>query len=243
MAVNKIKIDKAQFVEKLNKQITKGSILAKSGIEFIKNNPDHSLYRSDVDKFKIEVNQWTDITQSILYEVFTSPKYGSEFKNLKTSKRKYVDSSWQPDIKFYLEYELLPKLEYLKILLGNIDDLDEVESKNDVSTIKEKEDVTNEETIKPVLKVSIDNFDFSKITIPHLLNILSIPQIFKIISFIIGLLVAAFWIGYYFHSFQTNEKISDSINKLSTQFEELKLQNDSLSYAIKRLEGDIIIFK
>jgi len=242
MSVTKIKIDKIQFIDKLNKQITKGSVLAKRGFDFIKSHPDHSLYRSEVDKFKMEVNQWIDITQSILYEVFTSPKYGSEFKNLKTSKREYVSSSWQPDIKFYLEYGLLPKLNYLKIVRDNIDDLEEVETENltVTNTNKEKENSTIEETIKTVEKISVDNYDFSKITIPQLRNILSIPQIIKIISFILGLLVAAFWVGYYFYSFQTNENLSDSIDKLSTQFEDLKIQNDTLFSTIKKLVEDTI---
>ena len=66
------------------------------------------MYRTEVDKFKVELEQWKDITQSILLEMFESNKYSYDFKKHIASKKEYISSSWQPDIKYYLEYELLP---------------------------------------------------------------------------------------------------------------------------------------
>lgn len=114
MSANKIKISKTLALDKLEKQIIKGLLLAKNGIDFIKNTPNHSLHRNEVDKFKVELEQWIDISQSILYEIFDSYKYGSDFGEHTASKKEYMSSNWQPDIKYYLEYKLLPKLEYLK---------------------------------------------------------------------------------------------------------------------------------
>lgn len=238
MAANKIKISKTQAIEKLEKQIAKGSILAKRGIDFVKNTPDHSLYRNEVDKFKVELKQWVDITQSIIFEIFESYEYGSDFKKHTASRKDYVSSSWQPDIKFYLEYELLPKLEFLKILRNNIDDLDEIETKKILDKADESADDNQEVNTEAISKINVENYDFSKITIPRLLEILTIPQIIKIISSIFALLAISFWIGYYFHSVQSNEKVFDEINNLSKEIQLLKDKNDSLSIEFHKIRVD-----
>ena len=63
MSANKIKISKTVALEKIERQITKGSVLAQAGIDFIKKNPNHSIHRSEVDKFEIEFEQWVNITK------------------------------------------------------------------------------------------------------------------------------------------------------------------------------------
>ncbi len=243
MSANKINIPKPQAIEKIEKQIAKGSILAKRGIDFVKNTPNHSMYRNDVDKFKVELEQWVDITQSIIFEIFESYKYGGDFKKHTASRKEYVSSSWQPDIKFYLEFELLPKLEYLKILRSNIEDLDEVEPKNAESKVENLDNDSKEVKSEAISKISVENYDFSKITIPRLLEILTIPQLIKIISSIFALLVISFWIGYYFHSFQSNEKVLDEIKSLSKEIQILKDKNDSLSIEFQKINRDSIKIK
>ena len=241
MAANKLKISRTVALEKLDRQITKGQVLGKKGIEFIKNIPNHSNYCSEIDRFKIELEQWIDISQSALYEIYHSPKYGSDFKNHRASKREYVSSSWQPDIRFYLEYELLPKLEYLKILKENTFDLEEIDKpdkpdKTDTSIPETKDKVEN---VKPeVKKINIENYDFAKITVPQLLGLLSIPQIVKIISTIIGLLVVGFWIGFYANentSKKSNEDLIKVVNDLSKEVKQLRVQSDSLENILRNL--------
>ena len=238
MGANKLKISKTVALEKVDKQITKGKVLGKKGLEFIKNTPNHSNYHSEIDRFKIELEQWIDISQSVLYEIYHSPKFGSDFKNHSASKKEYVSSTWQPDIQFYLEYELLPKLEYLKILKENTFDLEEIDNTDKVETsIPETKDEVD--SPKPeVKKINIDNYDFTKITVPQLLNMLSIPQIVKIISSIIGLLAVAFWIGFYANQITTkkdNENLIKVVNNLTNEVKQLKVQSDSLGNILKNL--------
>lgn len=242
MAANKLKISKSVALEKLEKQITKGSVLGKKGIEFIQNNSDHSSYRSEIDKFKVELEQWIDITESTLYEIYHSYKYGADFKKHRASKREYVNSSWQPDIRHYLEYELLPKLEYLKILKNNTVDLEEIEKEvekdNSISEVKNEE--TKPET--EVAKINIESYDFAKITIPQLRSLLSIPQIVKIISTLFGLLAIAFWLGFYIREYtskKSNDDLINVVNNLSRDVQYLRTQSDSLKHIIENLQSDI----
>ena len=238
MSAYKIKISKTLALEKIERQITKGSVLAKVGIDFIKKNPDHSMQRSEVDKFEIEFEQWVNITSSIIYEIFDDYNYGSKFKNHISSKREYVSSSWQPDIKYYLESELLPKLEYLKILKKNVIDLEEMDSEKNIAPQIKNEKVDNTNNEMPVSKIDLKTYDFSKITLPQLLNILTVPQIIKIITSIFALLALAFWIGYYFHSFQSNQKLIDNIETLSKEIEILKIENQSLTKEFQSFKSD-----
>ena len=241
MAYNKLKISTSVALEKLEKQIAKGSLLGKKGIEFIKNNQNHSSFRSEIDKFKVELEQWIDITQSTLFEIYHSSKYGSDFKDHRASKREYVSSSWQPDIRFYVEYELLPKLDYLKILKSNTVDLEEIE-KYDESNISKPEVKAEEQKLETeVSKINMDNYDFAKITIPQLKSLLSIPQIVKIISTIFGLLVIAFWIGFYvreYTSIKSNDELIKNVKDLTIDVQYLKNQSDSLKQIIENIVGN-----
>jgi hypothetical protein len=236
MAYNKLKISKTIALEKIEKQIAKGSILGKKGIEFIRNNPNHSISRSEIDKFKVELEQWIDITESTLYEIYHSSKYGYDFKNHRASKKEYVSSSWQPDIRYYVEYEVLPKLDYLKILKSNTVDLEEI--KQDDENSISKPETKPEEHKAEVPKINIENYNFEKITIPQLKSLLSIPQIVKIISTIFGLLVVAFWIGFYANEFTTkksNEDLIKVVNDLSKEVKQLRIQSDSLKINLNKL--------
>jgi len=240
MAANKLKISKEVALEKLEKQIVKGSVLGQKGIEFIKNNTNHSVYRSEIDKFNVELEQWIDITESTLYEIYHSYKYGSDFKKHRASKREYVDSSWQPNIRYYLEYELLPKLEYLKILKNNTVDLEEIEkqTENDTPGSEVKMEESNTET--EVAKVNMEHYDFSKITIPQLRSLLSIPQIVKIISTLFGLLAIVFWIGFYVREYtfkKNNDDLIIVVNNLLKDFQYLRTQSDSLKHIIENLQS------
>ncbi len=238
MSANKIKISKTVALEKIERQITKGSVLAQAGIDFIKKNPNHSIHRSEVDKFEIEFEQWVNITGSIIFEIFDDYNYGSKFKDHISSKREYVSSDWQPDIKYYLERQLLPKLEYLKILKKNVIDLEEIEAENNITPEIKNDSIDKTNNEMPVSKIDLNTYDFSKITLPQLLNILTVPQIIKIITSIFALLVLAFWIGYYFHSFQSNQKLIDNIEILSKEIETLKMENQSLTKEFQSFKSD-----
>jgi len=68
--------------------------------------------------------------------------------------------------------------------------------------------------------------------------LLSIPQIVKIISTIIGLLVVAFWIGFYANeitSKKSNEDLIKVVNDLSKEVKQLRVQSDSLENILRNL--------
>ena len=92
------------------------------GIQLIK---DRNTSSDEVDAFKLKYDHWRDITSEVLNEIFVSTDYSYKFRNQKSSKREYVNSSWQPDIKYYITKKMKPKIQYLKLLAENIMSYDE----------------------------------------------------------------------------------------------------------------------
>ncbi len=238
MAANKIKITKSRAVEKLNKQISKGSVFAKTGSDFIKNHPDHSSITYEIDKFKIDIDQWVEITRSILFEIFDSSVFGHKFYEIRASKEEYVSSSWHPDIKYYITNLLIPKLNYLKSLSINLEDLDELSQPEiEIKDAKPESNISipNQSEIQTI---KTKDHDFSKMTFPQLFSILTISQVAAIISSAFAILVIAFWIGYYFHSFQSNKSLNNELNNISKEVQILNSKYDSLLTVIQKLKSD-----
>lgn len=116
-----IKTSKSQAEIKIEAQIKKGKELAKMG---------STLYSGDSrdrDNFEILFDQWVDFTYENLKEIFVSYSYAQNFKEKHSSKVHHVGSSWIPDIEYYLEKQLVPKIDFLEILRRNLDQFDEVE--------------------------------------------------------------------------------------------------------------------
>lgn len=136
---------------KISSQHDIGIQLAHSSIELIKNGKNNS--RSDVDGLKIQYDHWHDITSETLNEIFISSDYSYKFRKQKSSQIEYVNSSWQPDIKYYLHKEIKPKIDYLKMLVDNIEDFDEAPIE---PSINREEITSNSSDIDMPLKERIE---------------------------------------------------------------------------------------
>jgi len=88
------------------------------GVQLIEKK--RNIPRSEIDAFKLQYDHWRDITNEILNEIFLSSDYSYKFRRQISSKKEYVNSSWQPDIKYYITREMQPKIQYLKLLAENI---------------------------------------------------------------------------------------------------------------------------
>jgi hypothetical protein len=238
MASHKIKYPKEVVLEKLNTRISKGKVIAEKYLEMIGENPIADNDRFYVDKIKTDYDQWYEVTNSLLLDIFESSTYAYNFRQTKSSKKEYVNSNWQPNIKFYLTYELLPKLNYLKVLKENIDDYDEVEKElkdNSANSTMENDKLLNADE-----KLSED-FEIDKIPISYFLKRISLPQLISIIGFIIILISGSFYFGYNVKSWQIdrekvelnqeNEAASNKIKVLQKEVDSLK-QIDSLKFIL-----------
>lgn len=163
MSANKIKCSKEDFINKLNTRINKGTIIADGIIKQRNLVPGLNSDRRYVDKVKTDYEQWYEITHSVLMDIFESDKYADKFERIIYSKQKLVGSNWQPDIEYYLVYKLIPKLNFLKVLIQNIDDYEEVglETKNsnrDMSIF-----IINPNRIKELKEVKNNKFDLKRL--------------------------------------------------------------------------------
>jgi hypothetical protein len=128
MSFESLKMNKAEASELLEKQINKGILLSTEGYSLIEEQNGHNISPRERDLFQSTFTQWVGFTYSMLLRVFTSSKYASEFEAKHSSKVEYVNSSWVPDIQYYLTKQITPKLDYLKLLLKSIDDFIEEDS-------------------------------------------------------------------------------------------------------------------
>ena len=127
MSKRKIKVPLTMASEKIDSQIQKGKELAKTGSDLIKSNYRLRRGARDRDNYKSLYEQWVDFTYEILKEIFYSNSYAVDFKKKKSSKVEYVNSSWKPDVKYYLEKQIIPKLDFLEILKKNLFEFEEID--------------------------------------------------------------------------------------------------------------------
>jgi hypothetical protein len=125
MSYDTLKIKRAEALALINQQIQKGDALFEKGYLLIEGKSDDNISSRDRDIFESTFKQWVDITYSTLLRVFTSSKYALEFNKKHSIEVEYVNSSWIPDIKYYLGKELAQKLEYLGMLKDSINDFRE----------------------------------------------------------------------------------------------------------------------
>lgn len=122
MSKTKIKIDHSEAKSKIDAAIEKGKKLAKQGLHILKDTLSHTDQRIRArDNFAVLYNQWRGFTAEILLQVYVSSTYANEFNKKESSKKQLVGSNWQPDVDYYLEKMLIPKIDYLNILSGSID--------------------------------------------------------------------------------------------------------------------------
>ena len=126
MSKRKIKISKSKAKGKIESQIEKGNLLFEKGVNIIKSK-DYSLVKNrSQDIFKEEYVLWRDLTVEVLNEIFVSPNFSGRFEECKSSKVEYVSADWIPDIKYYIEKQLIPKIDYLNFLIKNLEEFKEI---------------------------------------------------------------------------------------------------------------------
>ena len=182
-----------------------GINIIKSGIHLI--DKSRNIPRSEVDAFKLKYDHWRDITSEILDEIFLSPNYSYKFRHQISSKKEYVNSSWQPDIKYYITKEIQPKIQYLKLLAENIMAYDEQapEKENKVSDV-----------------AAPSNLELLSIT--QLIGLLKPTQLKSVVAATLAAFIAVFYFGYEVNSWKND---NDKYN-LTTENSELKDENQQL---------------
>ena len=129
MAKTKIKVDRSYAEEKLKAQIEKGKELVEKGSQIIgETSPDTTQRTRRRDSFKALYNQWQGFTEEILSELFVSSHYAHEFRETQSSKVEYVSSDWVPGVEYYIEKQIVPKVDYLRVLSQNLDQFRKAES-------------------------------------------------------------------------------------------------------------------
>lgn len=122
MSETDIKIEQRDAKAKIDAQIEKGKKLTEQAFHVLKEtrvNTDQRIRAKD--NFVVLYDQWCAFTAEILSQVFVSNSYANKFREKKSSKSKLVGSNWKPDIDYYYDKLLLPKIDYLNILSENID--------------------------------------------------------------------------------------------------------------------------
>ena len=127
MEKTKIKVEKSYAKERLKAQIEKGRELFEKGSQIVREASQGSGTRSR-DSFKAFYNQWEDFTEEILSGLFASNHQAREFRKTQSSKVEYVGSDWIPGVEYYLEKQIIPKLDYLRVLSENIEQFEKAES-------------------------------------------------------------------------------------------------------------------
>ena len=129
MAKTKIRVDKSYAEEKLKAQIEKGEELFEKRAKIIRErSPDTTMRTRNRDNFEVLYNQWRDFAEDKLRELFVSSHYADEFREARSSEVEYVSSAWIPGVDYYLKKEIIPKLDYLRILSQSIDQFEKAES-------------------------------------------------------------------------------------------------------------------
>lgn len=168
-----IKIKREESKKKISSQIEKGEFLFQNGIEIKKsNNYLQNKSRYD-DKFKIDLKIWTDITFEILTEIFVLREYAHNFHNCSSSKTKYISSSWVPDIQYYIEKQLVPKIDYLRTILDHLEEFDDTLNDiqcKDVDVYSEKECSLMNSKLDPWTVICGNLFEFDSYNIPQIID-------------------------------------------------------------------------
>lgn len=219
MVKNQIKVKKSDAKSKIEIQIEKGKVIFETGKKTLKEKYNHEISSRERDIFTAKFKQWDDLTFEVLYEIFTSSSYAIKFRDTHSSKTELVGSSWIPDIKYYVTKQLVPKLDYLILLLETIDDYDVVlEEKKKVEKMVKKDSNSD------------SHFEFEKMTLHDFVKKLKISQLITLFSFIVALIVGSFWLGYYVSSWKVDKEKFDltvQSEKYKNQLKKYEQQDDS----------------
>lgn len=126
MSNRHINVSKGDAQSRVGRQIQKGKALYEEGVGILEKRPTSAHLSRLRDSFKVKYEQWEGLTAEVLNELFVSGRYAYDFKEHRSSEVEYVSSDWIPDIEYYLRTELLPKIDFLKVLSSNLDDFEQV---------------------------------------------------------------------------------------------------------------------
>lgn len=212
-----IKLSRSQAKEKLDNQYNIAADLINTGIETIKKNKRTS--RTEVDNFRMRYEQWRGITIEVLNEVFVSTDYSYKFRQQQSSEVKYVSSSWQPDIEYYIRKELKPKIDYLSILTEDMSVYDEITP----GDRKEEE--------QAVMEPDIDNLN-----VAQLLGALKPSQLWAVIVICCSVVGGSFYLGYEVNSWKQDKDKYNLTNENIKLKEDTENLNKQLKSTLKKLE-------
>jgi hypothetical protein len=221
MSKRLLQVKRTEAQTRIEGQIQKGDKLLQEGIAILESRRGSSESPKERDNFEVKYRQWEEFTSEILREIFVNGSYSHDFKEEHSSVVEYVGSSWVPDIKYYIQRQLGPKLDFLKILLGNLGEF--VESPQSTTSPS----VGAIATLSPKVAAK-DVGDLDKLTIIELLRRLKVGQSVRVVSILIALLIGAFTFGYTVHSW-----------KLDREKSELSRDNELLSRENARLKGEL----
>ncbi|MCK5760655.1 MAG: hypothetical protein KAH33_05135 [Candidatus Delongbacteria bacterium] len=136
----------------------------------------------------------------MLYDIFEDTKYSFYFSKSHVKSGKQVSSSWEPDIEYYLNTDLVPKVEYLSSLTELFDDY-EFESEENNSKI-DMNDGNNAEVILLIEEIKAD-------TINSKMNIASVMRKCKILSLKVGNKDFHDWVEKELSGFKLSEEVPD----------------------------------
>ena len=145
MSKTKIKIDQSEAKAKIDAQIDKGRNLVEKALHIIRDTHTHTNQHTRAkDNFIVTFDQWRDFTIEIINQIFVSSTYAYEFKEKESSKSMLVNSHWSPDVDYYLEQLLIPKIDYLTILSDSIEQFQKEKPSRSQKNNKKRRDSTLE---------------------------------------------------------------------------------------------------
>ncbi|MFX0199464.1 MAG: hypothetical protein ACFFCW_25360 [Candidatus Hodarchaeota archaeon] len=142
MAQGQLRKTRVEARAKIEAQIRKGEELREKGLSIIKSKNSYQISARERDNFEASFEQWEGFTVEILEELFASSHYAYEFKKKQSSKVEYVGSGWIPDIEYYLEKQITPKIDYLNILIKNLNEFKDPPIQDNNGLIKEEAELT-----------------------------------------------------------------------------------------------------
>lgn len=162
-----LKLEVQEAKSKIEAQIIRGERLIKLANDELTKTDYYHHKVSLTNSFKSKYDIWYDITKQLLYDIFEDTKYSFYFSKSQVESGKLVSSDWKADIEYYLNTNLVPKVEYLSNLIELFDDYD-FESEEDNS----KHNVVigdNSEVFQLIKEIKADAIN-SKIDIASLMR-------------------------------------------------------------------------
>ena len=126
---------------------------------------------------------------------------------------------------------IIPKIEYLRILLEHLHEFD-VAREEPASTSQESDDAVPPDLPQPAMEID-------KLTIVQLAKMMTVGQIAKILGTIFALDSGAFYLGMNTHAWnieRENNALSNQVQTLKTDYDKVIVQRDSLAQIARKVQ-------